>query len=413
MPPPISTTPAVPRPTGAAAKKIEEQLRTLSYAPGKADAQWTKASSIALSHFQKDAGLKATGTADAATLAALQKKSNARLDTLKNERTRLFTAGARVEARRLDRLAVDVDRFTADGKLTAQERKSLREQVKVAEAKANPMVAEQSNAARDALEVVEALLKNGKLTRKSADAVKALTQGRRNLLAEAFEDARSQAVKGSGWSSPFHGIKTKKLGSVQVVAIDLADPRVSMQTNSESARGKSVKAFAENARAEVAINGDFFSFGSFKPSGLAITDGKQWSNTQPGFEGFLSFNGRHAELERPFGKPGEWSRNAVSARPTVLVDGKISISDPAKNEHTSRTGVGLSKDGRTLFLIAGRNLSGTDVGNLLRKVGADDGLAMDGGGSAQMFIKGRGMVQKSTDPGGARAVANAILIQSR
>lgn len=80
---------------------------------------------------------------------------------------------------------------------------------------------------------------------------------------------------------------------------------------------------------------------------------------------------------------------------------------------------GTSEDGRTLYLVAVQGKSGvngltaTELGQFLRSLGADDAMAMDSGGSAQLYVKGRGMVQKSTDPGGSRGVANVVMVQSR
>ena len=49
---------------------------------------------------------------------------------------------------------------------------------------------------------------------------------------------------------------------------------------------------------------------------------------------------------------------------------------------------------------------------LLRRQGAWEAMTMDAGGSAQMYQKNRGLVQRSSDSGGQRAVANSILIQA-
>ena len=66
-----------------------------------------------------------------------------------------------------------------------------------------------------------------------------------------------------------------------------------------------------------------------------------------------------------------------------------------------------------LFLVAVEGgLSAKELGRLMKRVGADDAMAMDDGGSAQMFEKGRGYVQRSSDPGGERRIANAILINN-
>ena len=177
---------------------------------------------------------------------------------------------------------------------------------------------------------------------------------------------------------------------------------------------------AKGHRAEIAINGDFFSFGSYQPSGLTETNGKQWSGTQAGYEPSIAFTGRHAEMLGAYhrGEPG-WADNVVSARPMILRDGKVGAEPDNMTEKTSRIGLGLSKSNRVLYLVAveGRSgvkgLTAAELGKLMKRVGADDAMTMDGGGSAQMYQRGRGMVHRSTDPAGARAVANVLMVQSR
>ena len=55
-------------------------------------------------------------------------------------------------------------------------------------------------------------------------------------------------------------------------------------------------------------------------------------------------------------------------------------------------------------------MSATDLARLLRQQGAHDGFALDAGGSPQMYQADRGLVRRSSDPGGRRAVANALMI---
>ena len=97
----------------------------------------------------------------------------------------------------------------------------------------------------------------------------------------------------------------------------------------------------------------------------------------------------------------------------LLNDGALitNYPEPDKAADSRRTGLGLSKDGRVLFLVAAEGgMSAKDLARLLRQQGAHDGFALDAGGSAQMYQRGRGLVQRSSDAGGRRAVANALMI---
>jgi len=79
---------------------------------------------------------------------------------------------------------------------------------------------------------------------------------------------------------------------------------------------------------------------------------------------------------------------AVSGFSLCLVEGQAPTSG---NDLHPRTGLGLSQDGRYLFLLTidGRQPSSLgatvqDVGNLLKQFGAHTGINMDGGGSTTM-----------------------------
>lgn len=339
-------------------------------------------------------------------------------------RTALFTAPAKAEAKKLLTVQQHVDAFTADGTVTRAEKKQLLASIKTARAGALPLVAAQADVCLAALRKVELMTTQGTLGQRAEMAIQTLRAGRQAVVKHAHAAADTSAFRGKeDWKKPFPGVRTRDFThaglKVHAVAIDLADPRVRLQTNSEATRGKTPETFARAHQAEVAINGDFFSWGTFKPSGFAMTHGTPWTGSKaPSFEGFLAFNGHHAQLMKPGQRAPDWATNAVSSRPTVLVDGKPTLSDPNKNEISARTGVGMSKSGRVAYLVAVegktgvKGLTATQLGKLLRALGADDGVAMDSGGSAQMYIRGRGMVQRSTDPGGARGAANVLMVQA-
>ena len=74
---------------------------------------------------------------------------------------------------------------------------------------------------------------------------------------------------------------------------------------------------------------------------------------------------------------------------------------------TGRSAVGLSRSGRILFLAAATSSNTRHMANVLKRLGVDDALALDGSGSSQMFVKGR-MVK----PGDGRPIGNAILVNT-
>jgi len=94
------------------------------------------------------------------------------------------------------------------------------------------------------------------------------------------------------------------------------------------------------------------------------------------------------------------------------------ISRNAEARHP-RSAVGLSRDGRTMWLLAvdGRSTASVgmtlvELGDAMRALGAWDALNFDGGGSTGLVIDGR-LVNSPSDPTGERAVGNALLVLQR
>ena len=94
------------------------------------------------------------------------------------------------------------------------------------------------------------------------------------------------------------------------------------------------------------------------------------------------------------------------------------ISRNAEARHP-RSAVGLSRDGRTMWLLVVDGRSTTSVGmtlvelaHAMRAVGAWDALNFDGGGSTTLVIAGK-VVNAPTDANGERAVGNALLVLQR
>jgi Phosphodiester glycosidase len=147
----------------------------------------------------------------------------------------------------------------------------------------------------------------------------------------------------------------------------------------------------------IAINADAFSpwpapFAEESPTdiqGLAITDGAIVSlgNNSPSLlvdnAGKLQIAQASSAKDVPSG-----ISMAVSGFGMCLVDGQV--ADSGDDIHP-RTAIGLSKDDRYLFLVvidgrqpdsAGATVS--EVGNWLKRMGAHNGINMDGGGSSTL-----------------------------
>ncbi len=320
-------------------------------------------------------------------------------------------------ARGMQRLRRDVDAADDDGRVTRAEQRDLVDHVGRLEARAEGMVAHTGAPALRALDDVKGMIRSRRFPENVDRAMTKLADGRHAMWREARHDARTDPFTHlRGYRKPMGGVREKDFDfegkRVHVVAVDLANPRIKLQTTGAADKGRTIDDMARRKNAEIAINGDFFSLASFAPSGAAMQKGDRWGGAEA-WEPALVFRGQHAQMKGYNSPVPSWATNAVSARPTVLRDGRVVTDYPEADKAlpSRRTGVGVSQSGRVLYLVAAEgNMSAKDLGRLMKRVGADDAMAMDAGGSAQMWREGRGYVQRSSDPGGTRRVANAILI---
>ncbi|MBO9596685.1 MAG: phosphodiester glycosidase family protein [Cohnella sp.] len=112
------------------------------------------------------------------------------------------------------------------------------------------------------------------------------------------------------------------------------------------------------------------------------------------------------------GKDIDWGDvvTAVGAGPRVLKDGKI-YNDAAKegfkqekilSSPAARSGIGIRKDG-SVVIVTVNKATIKDLGEILRAVGAEQGMNLDGGASSGLFAAGRML----TAPG--RPISNSLL----
>lgn len=113
-------------------------------------------------------------------------------------------------------------------------------------------------------------------------------------------------------------------------------------------------------------------------------------------------------------------KEMVTGNALVMKDGVLTVRNTNEDYNSTiypRTGIGTSADGKKLYLIVIDGKSGISVGaststmcGILKAAGASNATSMDGGGSAQMMLKGK-IVNNAAD-GSERAVANGWMLFS-
>jgi hypothetical protein len=224
--------------------------------------------------------------------------------------------------------------------------------------------------------------------------------------------------------------------ATHAVSVDLCDPGVELRVTAPEEGGRTVSAWARAVGAAVAVNGDYFDRATLRPLGPSRGAGRWWPDGRREHRDALLAAGAGLPV-RILDAPDRATRDAlwpdvraqlepaltevVGVRERVLRDGMVSLNTrlPHDGHRHPRTGVGLSADGHTLFLLVvdgpGGESGGMTAGELaeaLRALGARDGMKLDGGGSSTMYIASRGVVNRPSD-GVERTVANHLGVRVR
>jgi hypothetical protein len=239
---------------------------------------------------------------------------------------------------------------------------------------------------------------------------------------------------------------------VHVAFVDLSNPDVDVRVSAAGAdpdgdgpwqttlQVPSVIAAREHF--EVAVNGDFFAarktvdvegeksgYVSGKwatVSGPAVTDGVLWAGAATA-RATLWFDGLKTPHIAMTKDAPEAAVQLIAGSHILLSGGKSMVETETSLSRTRhpRTAVGIAADGHTLVVVvadgrragfaAGMSLS--ELANLMRQLGCQEALNLDGGGSSEMVARdpesGELRVLNHPSDGRERAVANVLGISVR
>jgi hypothetical protein len=165
-------------------------------------------------------------------------------------------------------------------------------------------------------------------------------------------------------------------------------------------------------------------------SGITLAEGFLTAPPDPRFDALVFYHDGAAAIVRQAGLDAEALgsiRNAVGGFSMVLRDGVIPEGVSARKERHPRSAAGLSGDGKTLYLVAidGRRPGSVgateeETGVILTRLGAEDGLNFDGGGSTALILRYPGGRIRPVNtpihgmiPGKERAVATCLGIRTK
>ena len=168
------------------------------------------------------------------------------------------------------------------------------------------------------------------------------------------------------------------------VNLDLAEVRILVNNQTVTKRAF-VKNMAERTQAIAAINGGFFD--PQGALGLVLSDGNVLRPAN-GAQGYLLFKDSEVSIRKD---SLAGIQEGIQSIPLLLVDGAINDTvHQGTNTHSiaRRLAAGVTMDGKLLLLSTNCDIRGLTISQLailLRGLDAQHALALDGGGSAQLY----------------------------
>lgn len=219
------------------------------------------------------------------------------------------------------------------------------------------------------------------------------------------------------------GVVWKSRPGVGVLEADLATARVAFV----AAEGlEKTSAVAGRTKAVAAVNGGYFTREG-KPLGILKIGGETLS-TATGGRGAVGITEKGDFLWKRLEAGSDWpeAREAMGGVPLLVEDGKIPDMTQEKAAHLvarhPRTAIGMTKEKKLLLVVVdGRTreaagMSCEELAKFMLSLGCDWALNLDGGGSSALWVRGKpggGIVNRPSDAGGERAVANAVVILAK
>ncbi|HOX45988.1 MAG TPA: phosphodiester glycosidase family protein [Myxococcota bacterium] len=227
------------------------------------------------------------------------------------------------------------------------------------------------------------------------------------------------------WTTPYTGVRhlyrtTGTPWRIHALEVNLCARGVEVRATKGGEKWRRTSSFGSLVGAEAAVNGDFFSYDTHLPTGLAIGAGEHW-HADSSSSGEAAFGDDHALVECPgtnWSTPAAWMRNAVGGRPLLVREGEAltSFNRTDCTVRHPRTAVGLSRDRQTLYLAVVDGRSGVSVGmtcrelaTLMAGLGAWTAMNLDGGGSTTMWLRGTGVLNDPSD-GSERTVSDHLAV---
>lgn len=158
------------------------------------------------------------------------------------------------------------------------------------------------------------------------------------------------------------------------------------------------KKIAEKSGAVLAINANFFD-PDLRALGLVVSRGIIRNKIHKGgrvLTGVFELNSSGPGIYHREGYSASRAIEAIQAGPRLISEGKLVSGLETKDVVTRRAGLCLDQQGRLIIFCSASNLGGISLGDLQtillsQEIGCQNALNLDGGGSAQMYLRSGNM----------------------
>ncbi|RYG45190.1 phosphodiester glycosidase family protein [bacterium] len=197
-----------------------------------------------------------------------------------------------------------------------------------------------------------------------------------------------------------------------VVQADTTEGFVSTRTVIRNGR-VSPWSFVKREQPRVMMTGTFFAMQNGTPVADVLVDGLLKARGNRGSALGIRPDGTIAVWDKPFKRKEEWEGFEFGLRGGVRVVTKGIVhpnpkaqrfKDPAIWGKAARTAVGLTKQGKLVLVATKERVTLTGLGRAMVKAGVREGLALDGGGSACLYVDGKMVVPT------ARPLSNMLVL---
>ena len=216
---------------------------------------------------------------------------------------------------------------------------------------------------------------------------------------------------------------------VNLVEINLRKHRKKVRIAADSVRLDSTSSIAAAHDALVAINGGFFDMKNGGSVDFVKADGEVINHTREQTDranAVLLVSRRKIEIKPATDDEYVKMPNVLLSGPMLIQDGAAAMlsSNPFNDNRHPRSAIAIASDRKLIFLVVdGRNrqsagMSLPELTRVLKWLGANDAMNLDGGGSSTLYVKGttkNGVVNHPSDNKlfdhlGQRPVANVIYV---